>query len=240
MNLIDHLEELRLRILFSGAAILIIAVATLFFSNHILRLLILPLGGLQLKAFNLMDGFLIRWRIALYTGVFLAFPVWAYQLYSFISPGLMERERRVIAPLLAFSLVLFLGGIAFGYYLLREMIPVLIKLFPQQVEFLPSADRYISFVTFFLLACGIAFQLPTLIVILVRLHILNTTILRKHRRISYFILFAFAEIITPVSDPFIAPLTVMTPMVILYEISIWVAQRIEAARERVLQAEVNE
>ena len=74
----------------------------------------------------------------------------------------------------------------------------------------------------FLLACGLAFQLPTVLIILVHLHILNTNILRKQRKIAYFALFAFAEIITPVSDPIVAPLTVMAPLIVLYEISIWV------------------
>ena len=227
MSLIDHLEELRWRILFSVIAILVISIIAFFFSDPLLKILISPSGGLHLRAFGLMDGFLIRWRIAIYTGIFLAFPVWTYHLYCFINPGFMEHERRVIVPLLAFSLILFLGGITFGYYLLREMIPVLIKIFPQQVEFLPDAGRYISFITFFLLSCGAAFQLPTLLIILVRLHILNSAILRRQRRIGYFVLFVFAEIITPVSDPIVAPLTVMIPMVVLYEISIRIAQRIE-------------
>jgi sec-independent protein translocase protein TatC len=92
-------------------------------------------------------------------------------------------------------------------------------------------------VVYFLLSCGLAFQLPTVLIILVRLRILNSTILRKQRRIAYFALFAFAEIITPVSDPIVAPLTVMVPLVILYEFSILAAQRIEAGREKDLQVD---
>jgi sec-independent protein translocase protein TatC len=108
----------------------------------------------------------------------------------------------------------------------------MIQLFPQQVEFFPAADDYISFVVFFLLACGLAFQLPTLLVILAQLRIVSASLLRKQRRIAYFALFAFAEIITPVSDPIVAPLTVMLPLLILYEISIWLVVRIEANRRR--------
>jgi sec-independent protein translocase protein TatC len=85
-----------------------------------------------------------------------------------------------------------------------------------------------------MLACGIAFQLPTVLVILVRLRLVTATILRKQRKIAYFILFAFAEIITPVADPIVAPLTVMIPLVILYEISIFAAIRIESGREKSL------
>ncbi len=237
MTIFEHLEELRVRIIYSGAAILIVTAAAFFYSDPILKLLLLPSGGLQLKAFGLMDGFMIKWRIALYTGIVGAFPIWAYHLYSFVSPGLKDNERRaVFSPLLASSLLFVLGAL-FGYYLLWGMIRVLIQLFPSNVQYLPAADDYISFVIFFLLACGLAFQLPTLLVILVRLRILNSTILRKQRRIAYFILFAFAEIITPVSDPIVAPLTVMVPLIILYEISIFVAQRIEARRAKRLPIE---
>ncbi len=228
MSLFDHLEELRMRILYSGAAILIVTVVAFFFSDPLLKLLLLPSGGLQLKAFSLMDGFMIKWRIALYTGIVGAFPVWAYHVYRYVTPGLHDNERKaVFSPLIA-AFILFILGALFGYYLLWGMIRVLIELFPSEVQFLPSADDYISFVTFFLLACGIAFQLPTVLIILVRLRILNSTTLRKQRKIAYFILFAFAEIITPVSDPIVAPLTVMVPLVILYEISIFAALRIES------------
>jgi len=232
MSLFDHLEELRMRILYSGAAILIVTAVAFFFSDSILKLLLLPSGGLQLKAFSLMDGFMIKWQIALYTGIVGAFPVWAYHVYRYISPGLKDNERRAIfSPLIA-AFILFILGALFGYYLLWGMIRVLIELFPSEVQFLPAADDYISFVIFFLLACGLAFQLPTVLVILTRLGIVNATLLRKERRIAYFILFVFAEIITPVSDPIVAPLTVMVPLVILYEISIFAAIRIESGRKK--------
>jgi len=230
MTFLEHLEELRTRLLISAAAILVVTAVAFFFSNPILKFLLLPSGGLQLRTFGLLDGFLIKWRLALYTGVVISFPVWAYELYSFISPGLLPNERKIIFPLLGGSLVLFLLGAAFGFYLLWGMIRVLVALIPSEVQFLPDADDYISFVTFFLLACGLAFQLPTIIIILVQLHILNSSLLRKQRRIAYFALFVFAEIITPVSDPIVAPLTVMIPLVILYEASIFLAARLEKRR----------
>jgi sec-independent protein translocase protein TatC len=232
MNLFDHLEELRMRILYSGAAILLVTAIAFFFSDPLLKLLLLPSGGLQLKAFSLMDGFMIKWQIALYTGIVGAFPVWAYHVYRYISPGLKDNERQAIFTPLVAAFILFGLGALFGYYLLWGMIHVLIELFPREVQFLPAADDYLSFVIFFLLACGIAFQLPTVLVILVRLGVVNTALLRKQRRIAYFILFVFAEIITPVADPIVAPLTVMIPLIVLYEISIFSGQRIEAGRKK--------
>jgi sec-independent protein translocase protein TatC len=235
MSFIDHLEELRRRILISIVAILIVTAVALIFSNNILGVLLAPSGGLRLKAFGLMDGFLIKFRIALYIGIALAFPIWGYELYRFVVPGLLERERRALIPGLAASSVLFVLGVLFGYFLLGEMIRVLITLFPPQVDLLPAADDYISFVIFFLLACGIAFQLPIVLTILVQLRILSTDVMRKQRRIAYFVLFVFAEVVTPVTDPIVAPMIVMVPLVILYEASIWVGRRIEARRLKASQ-----
>lgn len=232
MPFVDHLAELRKRLIISVLAILVTTASAFFLSDTLLRLLVLPSGGLQLKAFSLMDGFMIKWRIALYTGLVVALPVWGSQVYSFFKPGMYPEERRVIAPALLASVFLFALGASFGYYLLWGMIRVLIQFFPSQVQYLPSADDYISFVVFFLLASGLAFQLPTLILLLARLHLLSSDLLRKQRKMAYFALFAFAEVITPVSDPIVAPLTVMIPLVILYEISILLVRRIEAQKEK--------
>ena len=226
----EHLEELRWRLIYSILAIFITTFTAFFFSDTLLKILVLPSGGLQLKAFNLMDGFMIKWNIALITGVVFAFPIWGYHLYGFIGAGLFENEKKVITPVLIGSLFLFVVGALFGYYLLWGMIRVMRQLFPPDIEFLPAADSYIQFILFFLLACGIAFQLPTLLIGLVQLRIINSTMLRKQRKIAYFVLFVFAEIITPVSDPLLAPLTVMGPLIVLYEISIWIARVIEKRR----------
>jgi sec-independent protein translocase protein TatC len=230
MLLSDHLNELRRRLIIAVLAILAAAAASFFFSDRILQVLLLPSGGLHLQAFSLMDGFMIKTRIALYTGIVVAFPVWAYEIYSFVSPGLTSSERGMTFPLFFGSLGLFTIGTIFGFYLLWGIIKVLIGLFPSEVSLLPTADSYISFVVFFLLACGIAFQLPTALVLLVELHLLSSDLMRRHRKSAYFTLFVFAEIITPVSDPIVAPLTVMIPLVILYELSIYLGKRIENRR----------
>ncbi len=236
MSFWDHLDELRKRVLISLLAILIITAVALVFSDTILKGLLIPAGGMRLKAFGLMDGFMIKFRIALYIGIAAAFPIWGFELYRFIVPGLLDRERKALLPGLLVSTCLFILGVLFGYYLLGEMIRVMIMLFPPEVDFLPAADEYISFVTFFLIACGAAFQLPVVITILVQLRILSASILKKQRRIAYFTLFTFAEIVTPVTDPIIAPMVVMIPLLLLYESSILVAGRIEANRLKTANA----
>jgi sec-independent protein translocase protein TatC len=220
MSILQHLDELRNRMLISVAAILVATAVALFFSGSILKLFLIPAGGMHLKAFSLLDGFTIRFKISLYAGIAAAFPVWIYQAYRFVRPALYVRERKVIFPMLFGSLFLFILGMAFGFYMLAGMVRVMIEIFPSNVDLLPSADSYISFVTFFLLACGLMFQLPTVLITLVELHLISTKLLRKHRRIAYFVLFAFA------------PLTVMVPLLVLYEVSIFLGRRIEARREK--------
>jgi sec-independent protein translocase protein TatC len=232
MTFLEHLEEFRTRILIAVAAILVATAVAFFLSQNLLNILLLPANGMKLNAFGIMDGFMIKWRIALYTGITIAFPVWAYELYCFVSPAMEPSEKKVIFPVLVGSLALFSVGAVFGFYLLYAMVRVLIQLFPSQVTYLAEADSYISFVIFFLLACGLAFQLPVLLTLLVQFRILSSSVLRKQRRIAYFVLFVFAEIITPVSDPIVAPLTVMVPMLLLYELSIFLAIRIEAGRKK--------
>jgi len=119
MPFLDHLEELRKRILISLLAILVVAAVALIFSDTILKLLLIPAGGMKLNAFSLMDGFLIKFRIALYLGIAAAFPIWGYELYKFIAPGLQDRERKALLPGLFASLFLFILGVLFGYFLLR-------------------------------------------------------------------------------------------------------------------------
>ncbi len=230
MTLIDHLEELRQRILISLVAVLIVSIIAFFFSDNILHILLIPSGGMKLSALNLMDGMTIKVHISLYVGAAAAFPIWGFHLYRFFSPALLENERRAILPALIFSSILFVVGVAFGYYFLPEIIHIFRGFYSPEITYLAGAQDYISTVLLFLLICGLAFQLPILLTILIQLRILSVEILRKQRRIAYFILFVIAELVTPVADPFIAPMIVMLPLVLLYEVSILVGKRIESQR----------
>jgi len=239
MPVLAHLSELRRRLLFSILAILAATILAFVFSDSILRILLLPLKNQNLRAFNLLDGFMIRWRLSLFAGALVASPVWVFHICAFIGPALYEKERNAVWPILASAFLLFAAGMAFAFYLLFMLVPGLLSFFPARMEYIPSADDYISFVTFFMLACGLVFELPPFLIIMVRLRILNVSALRKQRRVAYFILFAFAEIITPVSDPIVAPLTVMLPLVLLYELGIILAARFEHKRASIATTAAN-
>src|SRR5512136_3004953 len=106
-DLQGHLQELRRRIIVSALAVLAGATGCFFLSDWLLRVMLAPSGGLELRAFNLMDGFMIRLRLALYAGIVVSFPVWAWQAARFVGPGLLANEKRRIIPFLAAALLLF-------------------------------------------------------------------------------------------------------------------------------------
>jgi sec-independent protein translocase protein TatC len=108
--------------------------------------------------------------------------------------------------------------------MLHNMMGVLFSMFGSELNYLPSADQYISFVIYFLLATGIAFELPIVLLILIRLGIVSPEYLRKQRKVAWFVIFVFAEFITPVSDPIVAPTVVMIPMILLFELALFLSR----------------
>ena len=224
MGVIEHMEELRSRLIISLIAILVTTALAYFFSDTILSFLTKPAGGLKLIAFSPMDGFMIRFRVALYGGLALAAPVWIYQLVRYLEPGLLPHEKRYIIPGVAGAVVLFFLGNTFGYFMLSNMLSLMFSMFGNDLQYMPSADQYISFIVYFLLAIGISFELPVVILILMKLGLVTPQFLRKQRRVAYFIIFMFAELITPVSDPIVAPMVVMVPMLILFELALFLSR----------------
>ena len=223
-SVIEHLEELRSRLIISLIAILVTTSLAYIFSDAILYILRAPAGDIKLQAFSPLDGFMIRFRVAVYGGIFLAAPVWIYQVMRYLAPALLPNEKRFIIPGIAAMMVLFIVGNGFGYLMLRNMMGVLFTMFGSELNYLPGADQYISFVIYFLISTGIAFELPVVLIILMKLGLVSPQFLRKQRKIAYFIIFVFAEFITPVADPIVAPTVVMLPMIALFESALFLAR----------------
>lgn len=224
MGVLEHIEELRSRLIISLIAILVTTVLAYIFSDSILFILKEPSGQAKLQFLSPLDPFMIKFRVALYGGIALAAPVWIYQLVRYIEPGLLPSEKRFIIPSVAAMVVLFFVGNAFGYVMLHNMMGVLLAMSGPEMTYLASADEYISFVVYFLIAVGIAFEMPIILLILMRLGLVKPETVRKQRKIAYFILFVFAELITPVSDPIVAPTVVMLPMIVLFELALFLAR----------------
>lgn len=234
MTILEHLDELRSRLIKALVAIVVTSAICYMFSSQILQWLQSPAAEYidRFVVFGPMDGFVVRWKVAMYGGIVLAAPIWAWQLIMFIMPGLTEHERRFLIPGVISMVGLFLFGTFLGYLSLPATFHVLLGMMGSELEYLPTANGYVSLVVFLLLAWGLAFETPVIILALVYLGFISPQTLRKQRRVAYFVMFVFAEIITPVADPIVAPMMIMAPMVALYEISIRLADRIVARQEQ--------
>jgi sec-independent protein translocase protein TatC len=224
MGVLEHLEELRSRLIISIIAILVTTTLAFVFADAIIFFLKEPLGREKLQFLSPLDPFMIKFRVALYGGLFLAAPVWIYQILRYIEPALLPSEKKYIIPGTIAMVLLFLIGNGFGYLMLHNMMGALLGMSGSELAYLAGADQYISFVVYFMLSTGIAFEVPIVLLILIKLGIISPDFLRRQRKVAWFIIFVFAELITPVADPIVAPTVVMLPMVVLYELALFAAR----------------
>lgn len=226
MPFLDHLEELRWRLVRSIVAILIGAIITFLFIDEIIAILIYPTesveGFMQLQVLTVQGMFMIKWGLALVGGIILAIPVLTYQIWRFVAPGLYQQERRFAAPLIIFTFLAFLCGVAFAYFVI---IPFSIQFFTGMgYEFVQnnfSINYYFSFITWLMLGAGAIFELPVLVFILSSFGLLTPRFLRKYRRHSLVVILILSAIITP-PDP-ISLVIMSIPLWALYEFSIGVS-----------------
>ena len=233
MSFIDHLEELRWRIIKILSSIIFGGILTFFFIDFFLELLLKPLdytnsdNPINLQVLSVQGMFIIKWSIALIGGVVLAIPVITFQIWKFISPGLYANEKGFVLPLVFFSFVSFLLGIIFSYTIL---IPYCLNFFAslsgETVLNNFSINHYFSFITWLLLGCGIVFQLPVVSFLLSTIGLLTPAFMRHYRRHAIVIIFILSSFITP-PDP-VSMLVMAFPLIILYELSIgvsWIVNR---------------
>ena len=202
MSLLEHLEELRRRIVIIAIAVLLGAVAGFFVSEPIITLLrdTLPEGTRVIQT-TVGEAFGVRLRLALIIGVAVAMPVILFQLWAFVTPGLMRHERRLVWPLLGAAMVLFAVGLGFGYLVIPLATNFLIGLALPGVEPLLGVSEYIGFVTTLMLAFGLALQFPVVLFLLARVGILSYRFLSRRRRWAIIIIVLFAIVATPGGDP---------------------------------------
>ena len=220
MSLLDHLEELRSRIIVVAIAILLAAVGGFFLAEPLITLLRAPLPeGAELIQTGVGEAFGVQMQVALMSGVAMAMPVILYEIWAFITPGLTRHERRLIWPLLFVAIVLFAGGVALGYMLIPVAVNFLLDFSLEGVEPLLSLSDYVGFVTTFLLAFGIALEFPVILFLLARLGILSYAFLSRRRRWAILLITLFAIVITP-GDIIIGSFTLSVVMYGLFEITL--------------------
>jgi sec-independent protein translocase protein TatC len=224
MGFLEHLDELRKRLVVCVAAIFVGAMSCYYFWRPLLKLVKRPLGGYELHYMNVMEPFIGRFRIAIFAGIFLMFPILLYQFLAFTAPAMKSKEKRFVYPMMILMIILFICGVIFGFYYL---LPVSVKwLFGQgegQLSPMISFDSYINFVGLFLLAFGAGFETPIIILFLTKIGAVKPKTLRKNWRISYVTILTLAAIITPDWSP-ITMVVMAIPMIILYEMSLILAR----------------
>jgi len=231
MALLDHLEELRRR-LFVIAIVLVVATVVMYFmSNQVLALLERPLHDTKLVGFGPVDGFTIRLQLAFWSSLIISSPIWLYEILAFILPGLTDNERRIALPTMLSIIGLFVLGAAAGYMLLTPTMNFLLSQYGPNIQYMPGITSYINMSLFILIAMGVAFEFPVVMVLTMSLGLVEPRWYRRSRKISYFVLFAFAELITPVADPIVMPTLVLLPLVGLYELTVIVGSRLAKRRE---------
>ena len=220
MSLLEHLEELRSRIIVVAIAILLAAVGGFFLAEPLITLLRAPLpDGADLIQTSVGEAFGVRMQLALMAGVAMAMPVILYEVWAFITPGLTRHERRLIWPLLGVAIVLFAAGMTFGYLLIPVAVNFLLDFSLEGVEPLLSLSDYVGFVTTFLLAFGVALEFPVILYLLARAGVLSYAFLARRRRWAILLITLFAIVITP-GDIVVGSFTLSVVMYGLFEITL--------------------
>ncbi len=235
-RMLDHLIELRARLLRGVGALLLVFIGLLPFANDLYAWLARPLlaklpAGAQLIAVEVASPFFAPLKLAFFAAFMITVPWLLYQAWAFVAPGLYQREKRLALPLLATSVALFYGGCAFAFYLvLPTVFGFLTGITPEGVSMMTDINAYLDFVLVIFLAFGISFELPVALVILSLLGWVTPQQLRESRGYAIVGVFVIAAIITP--PDVISQLMLAIPMALLYEIGIlaasWLAPKANA------------
>jgi len=224
LSLVQHLGELRDRLMRAAIALVITTVISFFFTTDIIKILMIPTGQEKLVTLSPTENFTTYFRVALFTGIALAMPVILYEIYAYIDPALYPKERRFIRILGLPIIALFAGGMAFCYFvMLPRAMAFLINFGGDVFDNQLRASEYLSFVTMFILGIGVMFEVPVIIYALVRVHVLDRAWLARQRRYVVLVCFLVGAFITPTPDPFNQTL-VAVPMYLLFELGLFVSR----------------
>jgi sec-independent protein translocase protein TatC len=222
-SFLEHIEELRQRLLRALIALAVGVVISALFTNQILAWMARPVGGLEkLEAIEVTENLGVFMQVALLGGALLAMPFIVYQVWQFITPGLEPHEKRYVYTLAPAATLLFIAGAAFAYFvMLPAAVPALLGFAPIPTR--PRPANYISFVTNLMFWVGISFEMPLFIFFLAKVRLVGPRDLLRNWRVAVFLIALLAALVTPTGDPINMGL-VMIPLVVLYILSILLAR----------------
>jgi sec-independent protein translocase protein TatC len=231
MTVLEHLVELRERLIKAVLALAITTLASLLFTRRFLALLTAPMGDNLPQALSPTETIVIYFKVALIGGLLLAMPVIVYQLIRFLVPGLYPHERRYLYIIVPVASILFASGVAFAYYvMLPAAIPFLLNFMGDIIRQQWSIERYISLVTGLLFWVGVIFETPLIIAFLAYLGIVSPATLWKNFRYAIVLIAVISAVATPTPDPVNMSL-LMLPLILLYLLSILLALFVYRRRE---------
>jgi sec-independent protein translocase protein TatC len=225
MTVVEHLTELRRRIIIAIIAITLAGIVCFIFSETIIKFFVdyykdaTEGDRTQLIFLGPLDAFLTRVKVATYGGIVLALPIWLWEMWRFITPGLNPTEKRYAIPFVLTSIVLFVLGAVVALLTLPKALEFLLNVGGNQLTPELTADKYLSFASLMIVAFGVAFEFPVVLVFLLLARVLTTRQLRRWRRPAIVIIVIFAAVITPSQDPY-SLFFMAVPMYIFYESSI--------------------
>lgn len=239
MPLRQHFAELRSRVLKAGAAILIGTVVGWYQYQFLFKALQSPMEvarrehgvNIALNFTDILSPFNLQLKLSVYTGIVLASPVWLYQLWAFIIPGLTRREKRYSFAFVAAAVPLFAAGLGLAWLALPNAVSFFADFVPEDATAFTSTDQYFSFVTRLMLSFGIAFVLPLILVALNLAGLMSALAMAKAWRIVVFITFIFAAVASPTPDVSMMFLLAL-PMIVLYLIAVGIAWLVDKRRAR--------
>jgi len=237
MSLVGHLGELRKRITWAAVAIVICCIGAFIERKYVFAVLMQPLkhtpyAGQKLLAFTATEPFMAILKISIYAGLIISLPIILWQFWAFIMPALYENERKNIFPYVALTTGLFLGGVVFGYYVVLPIgLKWLLQFSAGQFTVMLHVDAYVSFVSLFLLAFGVVFELPLVMMLLAWSGIVDYKKMAKVRKWAILVEAVVAMVITPSQDP-ISMMLMLIPLMILYEFGIWLSRIVSKRKAR--------
>ena len=217
MSIVDHLSELRMRLVVAIVAIIICTLGAYYYVEDILQILVAPAGKLYYT--KPTEAFFTYMKISIVAGCIISSPIWFYQLWAFIVPALSKGEKKVTFMVVPTAVTLFVVGILFSYYLVLPMaIQFFIGFGTDELQPLFSIGQYIDFVIAFVLPFGITFELPLILIALGVMGILSSNRLRQYRKMFILVAFVVGAAISPTPD-MLSQTMIAGPMILLYEIS---------------------